>query len=313
MRTLHPAPLRSRILRPGRSNGLLSRFVRTVRNEFRTMRLVPLHRHHDAASTPAATRPRLGKPEPVIDVVASASRVPPSKSRSVLVVSHHLDGFLRCVVCGLVASRCRSWVHRVVTRDAGPAPRRIPRRQPLRVTAVVAPFPFFRRLRGVAPSSGLVCIGRRCQLPMTRSSLGFVPLRGRSASVGRSRAQAEACVASIRHIPPAVHRCRCRRSLSGPGVACGGYVSGCPAAPWPLADLHEVSDVKERSEERSLRSGHRCHPAAVRTPSAGTVPGPADGGTPVSAVIACAMDFPSGGRSDGSRGVWTRILPMWRR
>jgi len=41
--------------------------------------------------------------------VASASKVPPSKSRSALVVLHHLGGFLRSASCGLVASRCRSW------------------------------------------------------------------------------------------------------------------------------------------------------------------------------------------------------------
>ena len=42
-------------------------------------------------------------------VVASAPRVPPSKSRSALVVSHHFGGFLRSWSRGLVASRCRSW------------------------------------------------------------------------------------------------------------------------------------------------------------------------------------------------------------
>jgi hypothetical protein len=40
------------------------------------------------------------------------------------------------------------------------------------------------RLRGVAPSSGLVSTGCRCQLPMTRSSLGFVPLQGPCDAAG---------------------------------------------------------------------------------------------------------------------------------
>jgi len=34
---------------------------------------------------------------------------PPVQPRSALVVSHHLDGFLRAQARGLVASRCRSW------------------------------------------------------------------------------------------------------------------------------------------------------------------------------------------------------------
>ena len=33
----------------------------------------------------------------------------PAKSRSALVVSHHLDGFLRTMSHGLVASRCQPW------------------------------------------------------------------------------------------------------------------------------------------------------------------------------------------------------------
>jgi hypothetical protein len=39
----------------------------------------------------------------------SGRRHHPSSSRSVLVVSHHLDGFLRAKDRGLVASHCRSW------------------------------------------------------------------------------------------------------------------------------------------------------------------------------------------------------------
>jgi hypothetical protein len=40
---------------------------------------------------------------------ASASGSPDPTTRSALVVSHHLDGFLRTWARGLVASRCRSW------------------------------------------------------------------------------------------------------------------------------------------------------------------------------------------------------------
>jgi len=49
---------------------------------------------------------------PVIDIAAdpgSVPRQPASESRSALVVSHHLGGFLRSKGRGLVASRCQSW------------------------------------------------------------------------------------------------------------------------------------------------------------------------------------------------------------
>jgi len=48
------------------------------------------------------------------------SRHPASKSRSVLVVLHHLDGFLRLRSRGLVASRCRSWGSRRCPSTSGP-------------------------------------------------------------------------------------------------------------------------------------------------------------------------------------------------
>jgi len=98
----------------------------------------------------------------------SVPREPPSKSRSALVVSHHLGGFLRSEDRGLVASRCQSWgsprfvlpgsrsdpAH--VPKDrawAAGVPRHSPRRcshpsknstrpQPHHVTVAVAPLPF---------------------------------------------------------------------------------------------------------------------------------------------------------------------------
>jgi len=124
-------------------------------------------------------------------VVASAPRVPPPKSRSALVVLHHLDGFLRCSDCGLVASRCQSWGpprFRMVSEPCDPmippfpamqdrTPRRNPRRQPLRVTAVVAPLPLQPASRRCSIVGSGVS-GNRFRLPTTRSSLGFVPLQG---------------------------------------------------------------------------------------------------------------------------------------
>jgi len=41
--------------------------------------------------------------------VSLGPAVPPARSRSALVVSHHLDGFLRTRGHGLVASRCQPW------------------------------------------------------------------------------------------------------------------------------------------------------------------------------------------------------------
>jgi hypothetical protein len=68
--------------------------------------LPPLHRHIQRASTPGTGPSR--DPTPV----APKSRgptAPPVQPRSVLVVSHDLDGFLRAKDRGLVASRYRSW------------------------------------------------------------------------------------------------------------------------------------------------------------------------------------------------------------
>lgn len=66
----------------------------------------------EARSAPPSTSPRrvhsreaAGEP----DTLPIGSDRPRSKSRSVLVVSHHLDGFLRDSAGGLVASRCQSW------------------------------------------------------------------------------------------------------------------------------------------------------------------------------------------------------------
>jgi hypothetical protein len=133
-------------LRPGRFNGLLS-WVRP-HGPVRIPDDVPLRPSIDIRpSVHSRADPR---------VVASASRVPPSKSRSVLVVSHHLDGFLRCVVCGLVASRCQSWG----PPRCYPRCRTVPLEEFLADSRSASPrsLPPCRsyRLRGFAPSSSLV-------------------------------------------------------------------------------------------------------------------------------------------------------------
>jgi len=136
---------------------------------------------HSCADGQSALRPR---------------RYHPPKSRSALVVSHHLDGFLRFASRGLVASRCRSWGPSrfrtgrlaegqratMLSRNAGfepfeeiPAvsrtasPRPLPSCRSPATTAPArsAPLPVHRlwrwegrrrRLQGLAPSSGLVSV-----------------------------------------------------------------------------------------------------------------------------------------------------------
>jgi hypothetical protein len=114
---------------------------------------MPLHRHAFERPLPHAS-PR-----------ASVTREPPSPSRSVLVVSHHLDGFLRSEVAGLSHPAASPGVRRVsavwrprlhhpkaVSRGTSTtSPRRVshpsknsPRVQPHHVAVAVAPLPFLR-------------------------------------------------------------------------------------------------------------------------------------------------------------------------
>jgi len=109
------------------------------------------------------------------------SRRPASKSRSVLVVSHHLDGFLRARSRGLVASRCRSWgslrfrAVRVWSAEAGTAKRTFPaaRFTPLEGDSPVAAAP---RHRGRCPLAvGSSCRSARVAVlsPGSRRYAGF--------------------------------------------------------------------------------------------------------------------------------------------
>jgi hypothetical protein len=83
--------------------------------------LMPLHRHTLRASTPSA---------PSCPGSPSGRRHHPSSSRSVLVVSHHLDGFLRAKDHGLVASRYRSWGSPRFPKPAPHGPRTRPPKWP---------------------------------------------------------------------------------------------------------------------------------------------------------------------------------------
>jgi hypothetical protein len=225
--TLPPEPDSSHTLRPGRFNGHSPGPSTHRRHRSAAgMCLSPLHRRAVAAFTPALD-PKVAR---------FGLEVPPSKSRSVLVVSHHLDGFLRCCGCGLVASRCRSWgSSRFGLQMAGdqagrletsPPCRTCPSknspRQPLRVTAVVASVSFVlhhrldarcavasalresgwedgvRRLRGVAPSSGLVSrvavAGDRRPAPSWASFLFKVASKDSRSSISH-------CLAGIPAVP----------------------------------------------------------------------------------------------------------------
>jgi hypothetical protein len=166
--------------------------------------LPPLHRHIQRASTPGTGPSR--DPTPV----APKSRgptAPPVQPRSVLVVSHDLDGFLRAKDRGLVASRYRSWGsprfaetrshgpwsnHRSGRSRAGvsraslpatpslpfeefPPSAAVPCHHGLCLRAVGShPFEWNRRLRGVALRAGSVCVRHPCGHRIVRSFHGLV-------------------------------------------------------------------------------------------------------------------------------------------
>jgi len=85
--------------------------------------------------TPLARSPRASTPGWEASFSSFGPGMPLPKSRSVLVVLHHLDGFLRATARGLVASLCRPWGSSRFLRDspkacAFPATRTTPRRTP---------------------------------------------------------------------------------------------------------------------------------------------------------------------------------------
>lgn len=68
--------------------------------------------------TPLARSPCASTPEREASFPSFGFRMPILKSRSVHVVSHHLDGFLRATARGLVASLCRPWGSSRFLRDS---------------------------------------------------------------------------------------------------------------------------------------------------------------------------------------------------
>jgi hypothetical protein len=86
------------------------------------LHFAPLQSTSPIALAEQAASRGIRRNHPSIDTIPSVHSRPPVRtgrhrargdhprtSRSVLVVSHHLDGFLRSETRGLVASRCRSW------------------------------------------------------------------------------------------------------------------------------------------------------------------------------------------------------------
>jgi len=238
--------------------------------------VTPLHRHPSRASTPPnrhCCRP------------GSVPRLPASESRSVLVVLHHLDGFLRSKGCGLVASRCQSWgsprfVLSQSSRRFSHPSKNSTRPQPHHVTVAVAPLPFppvplassdqLRcqsrplEIRLMGASASRLCSAvesvtpsDRCQPAGALSFLGFVPLQGpflrlestrallRSPCIGRAIRK----VHSVQELRSAPTRLAPRGPHRPP--PCGGRSSGMEASARPKtppsSTWHQTSKMFRRT------------------------------------------------------------------
>jgi hypothetical protein len=214
------------------------------------------------------------------------SELPGSNSRSVLVVSHHLDGFLRVETCGLVASRCQSWgssrflLSVAACRRSGRgrsshSPRRsYPSKNSLDSSCSASPRPLPPRRSAPfeAVDLGALLHRRVCDvtapLRVTRilSFLGFVPLQG-----------------TVRTVTPSTVRVGLG-SVSGRTVAIRRWGRGAMRPAYPSVGsscrLGEpgLSMLSESVRSRSLRgvvraragvASRRC-PASCRRPSWGS-------------------------------------------
>jgi len=101
--------------------------------------------------------PVRGLPKQLVSLRVGSSR---SRPCSALVVSHHLDGFLRNRPAGLLRPATGRGVRRVLVRDRHPS-KGSPRQQPYCITAAVAPSPFLRP-RGVAPLANPLSLPHHC-------------------------------------------------------------------------------------------------------------------------------------------------------
>jgi hypothetical protein len=148
------APVQSCCFRPGRSVGPRIGVTRRSRRPRRFLPLVGFVRWGRSASLRLATpRPSIGHaPESTPTGVAACFGAEGTTlaARSVLVVSHDLDGFLLRFARGLVASRCRSWGSPRFQRDrlAPPDPERSDETEPI----VTFPATYVRTPRRMFPS-----------------------------------------------------------------------------------------------------------------------------------------------------------------
>jgi hypothetical protein len=190
---------------------------------------------------------------------ASASREPPSKSCSVPVVSHHLDGFLRSEVAGLLHPAAGHGVRRVschrvpgrpldesrsrrecrcIPRDAFHTPRRIPPDRSrttspwplppcrsLRPARHLRPPPFPETTLG-APRRG-VPTSRLCSAIESVTPSRPFPA-GRRPILPGLRSPSRAFLSAREHPPPA-HRRRIRNSPRGDRPPCASSVPKPPA------------------------------------------------------------------------------------
>jgi len=190
----------------------------------------PLHRHTCDASTPA----RGATP-------ASAPGGPLPKSRSALVVSHHLGGFLRIAGRGLVASRSRSWGSRRLGARA--ADRRSGRRAG------------FLAAQDSYPSKECACDSRTASprpLPPCRWSLRAADARAAPLLGWRLRrrwAQDLDFEALLRHRVPVGSRAVADADRTGPSWASFPFKVLRDGRRFPLPPSHRSPDTSEEGAE----------------------------------------------------------------
>jgi hypothetical protein len=150
------------------------------------------YRSHPSTDMPPSVHSRTH-----LSARASVPREPPSKSRSVLVVSHHLDGFLRSEVAGLLHPAASRGVHRVswlsrvpsrpldesrCRRECRCPPRddfHTPRRIPLDDSRTTSPWPLppcrSPRFRSTPPTASVARVGCQCLIEPERRLRGLAP------------------------------------------------------------------------------------------------------------------------------------------
>jgi len=187
--TLSSAPLRSSRLLPGPAHADLLSWGWT-RTEGHPCRLCPSPLRRPSFRTPLSRSPRASTPGLGLSPSSFGLGMPLPKSRSVLVVSHHLDGFLRARLAGLLHPAADPGVRLVsCPAETAHSPRRYhPSKKAtdppwaLRSPGALAPLMFplsrgchlrgcFRRIDSVTPTP---VAGRRC--PVLPGLLS--PLRG---------------------------------------------------------------------------------------------------------------------------------------